>query len=228
MTSANPQKKSSNYKVLIQVGMKLHNPQVIQAYKEHLDGEEQTIEPIYSKYLRLYPEDSVWEILIKFCLFYLVDGRLWVQSSTPMWWAQKSEQFKPQLTIQYRPVGKRKKFSYGVYAGNPELHIPHYNGEPSPYLPSFTVGKFSAKYTLKDQTYLMINAATAEEAIEVLVKMASYTKPDKRPEGDIEQNITTNTRRKSPRLDGVKIEPFKAEYFVGGKDGIKGLVKIQL
>ena len=72
MTTANPQKKSSNYKVLIQVGMKLHNPQVIAAYKEYLDGEEQTIEPIYSKYLRLYPEDSVWEILIKFCLFYLV------------------------------------------------------------------------------------------------------------------------------------------------------------
>lgn len=228
MVNVNPQKKSSNYKVLIQVGMKLHNPQVISAYKEHLDSDEQTIEPIYSKYLRLYPEDSVWEILIKFCLFYLVDGRLWVQSSTPMWWAQKGASFKPQLAIQYRPVGNRKKFSYGVYAGNPELHIPHYNGDGNPHLPSYTIGKYSAKYTLTDQTYLMINAASPEEAISVLIKMASYTNFDKRPDGEIEQNITTNTRRKNPRMDGIKIEPFKAEYFVGGKNGIKGLVKIQL
>jgi hypothetical protein len=228
MTTTNPQKKSSNYKVLIQIGMKLHNPQVIQAYKEHLDSEEQTIEPIYSKYLRLYPEDSVWEILIKFCLFYLVDGRLWVQSSTPMWWEQKAQSFKPQLAIQYRPVGNRRKFSYGVYAGNPELHIPHYNGDGNPHIPSYTIGKYSAKYTLIDQTYLMINAHTQEEAIAVLVKMASYTKVDKRPHGEITENITTNTRRKNPRMDGIKIEPFKAEFFTGGKYGIKGLVKIQL
>jgi hypothetical protein len=228
MTTANAQKKSTNYKVLIQVGMKLHNPQVIQAYKEHLDGEEQTIEPIYSKYLRIYPEDSVWEILIKFCLFYLVDGRLWVQSTSPMWWAQKGQSFKPQLAIQYRPMGDRKKFSHGVYAGNPELHIPHYNGEFSPHLPPYTIGKYSAKYTLIDQTYLMINAATQEEAIAVIMKMASYTKEDKRPNGTIAENITTNTRRKNPRMDGIKIEPFKAEYFEGGKYGTKILVRIHL
>ncbi len=228
MTTANPQKKSSNYKVLIQVGMKLHNPQVIEAYKEHLDSDEQTIEPIYSKYLRLYPEDSVWEILIKFCLFYLVDGRLWVQSTTPMWWAQKGESFKPQLAIQYRPVGKRPKFNYGSYAGNPELHIPHYNGELSPHIPAYTIGRYSAKYTLTDQTYLMVNASTSDEAIAVITKLIAYTKPDKRPHGEIIENITTNTRRKKPRMDGIRIEPFKAEYFEGGKYGLKVLVKIQL
>ncbi len=228
MSILNPQKKSSNYKMLIQVGMKLHNPQVIDAYKQHLDSDQESIEPIYSKYLRLYPEDSVWEILIKFCLFYLVDGRLWVQSTSPMWWAQKGESFKPQLAIQYRPIGSRKKFSYGVYAGNPELHIPHYNGDSSPHLPSYTVGRYSAKYTLKDQTYLMINAATQEEAIAVISKMATYTKEDKRKDGSILENITTNTRPKKPRMDGIKIEPFKAEYLEGGKHGTKTLLKIHL
>jgi hypothetical protein len=222
MSTVNQNKKSTNYKVLIQVGMKLHNPQVIQAYKEHLDGEEQTIEPIYSKYLRIYPEDSVWEILIKFCLFYLVDGRLWVQSSTPMWWAQKGQSFKPQLAIQY------PKFGYGSYAGNPELHIPHYNGDPSPHVPAYTIGKYSAKYTLIDQTYLMVNAETQDEAIAVITKMATYTKQDKRPHGDIAENITTNTRRKAPRMNGIKIEPFKGEYFEGGKHGVRTLVKFQL
>jgi hypothetical protein len=90
------------------------------------------------------------------------------------------------------------------------------------------VGRHSAKYTLIDQTYLMINAATEEEAISVITKMASYTKEDKRPHGTIAENITTNTRRKKPRMDGIKIEPFKAEYFERGKYGTRSLVKIQL
>ena len=227
MTTQNNTKKSSNYKVLIQIGMKLHNPQVVQAYRERLDSDNSSINPIYSKYLRLYPEDSVWEILIKFFLFYIVDGRLWVQSTTPMWWAQKKEAFIPQLAIQYRPSGERKKFAYASYAGNPELHIPHYNGENNPSLPAYTVGKFSAKYILKDQTYILIHAQTFDEAIAVVVKHASYTKENKRPPGEILENITTTTRKKKPRMDGIKIQPYKAEYFTGGKTGIKTLAKIQ-
>jgi hypothetical protein len=228
MTTKNPQKKSTSYKILIQIGMKLHNPQVIDAYREYLDGEEQTIEPIYSKYLRIYPEDSVWEILIKFCLFYLVDGRMWVQSSTPMWWAQKGASFKPQLAIHYRPVGKRPKFGYRSYAGNPELHIPHYNGDQHPKIPSYTIGKFSAQYILTDQTYLMVNASSMEEAIEVVIKMAEYTKPDKRPDGQIKDNLDFKVHKKKPRMDGIKIAPYKAEYFEGGKQGIRSRLKIQL
>jgi hypothetical protein len=228
MNSANPQKKSSLYKVLIQVGMKLHNPQVIQAYKEHLDGEEQTIEPIYSKYLRLYPEDSVWEILIKFCLFYLVDGRLWVQSSTPMWWAQKGPSFKPQLAIQFRPTEKRQKFGYGSYAGNPELHIPHYNGDLSPHIPAYTIGKFSTKYTLTDQTYIQVNASSPEESQQVVIKLASYTKSEYRPTGAIEDNLTYNTRKKNPRMDGTNISPFKAQYYTRGTKGIEVKLRIHL
>lgn len=224
----NPQKKSSNYKVLIQLGMKMHNPQVMQAYGEKLDSEDVDIKPIYGKHLRIYIDDSVWEILIKFLLFYLVDGRLWVQSSTPMWWALKKETFKPQLAIQYRPVGDRQKFGFNRYANNPELHIPHYNGDPSPSLMSYTIGKYSAKYMLNDGTYILINADTLENAIAVVARHASYTKTSKRPEGEILDNLTTTSRKRKPRLDGIKIEPFKAEYFTGGKEGIKAGVKIQL
>jgi hypothetical protein len=228
MTTANPQKKSTSYKILIRIAIRLHNPQVIDAYREYLDSEERTIEPIYMKYLQLYPEDSVWEILLKFCIFYLVDGRMWVQSSTPMWWAQKGASFKPQLAIHYRPVGKRPKFGYRSYAGNPELHIPWYNGDQHPKIPSYTIGKFSAQYILLDQTYLMVNASSMEEAIEVVVKMAEYTKPDKRPDGKIQDNLDFKVHKKKPRMDGIKIAPYKAEYFEGGKQGVRSKLKIQL
>ncbi|WP_309733182.1 hypothetical protein [Chamaesiphon sp. OTE_75_metabat_556] len=228
MSTPNANKKSSSYKVLIQVAMKLHNPQVIEAYQLNLEEEQDQIQPIYSKYLRIYPEDSVWEILIKFCLFYLVDGRLWVQSSIPMWWAQKKENFKPQLAIQYRPVGTRKKFSFRSYANNPTLHIPHYNGENRPYLPSYTIGRYRVTYILKDQTSIVINASTLEEAEKVVIQHANYTKLDKRPEGSVEDNLTRTRSNKTPRMNGVKIEPFKGEYFTGGEYGINTLVRIQL
>jgi hypothetical protein len=228
MSSPNNTKKSSNYRVLVMVCSTIHNPQVADAYRPQLDDPGNITDEIYGKYLTIYPDDSVWELLLKLLIFYLVDGRMWVQSTTTMWWAQKAQAFKPQLAIQYRPQGNRKKFGFRNYAGNPEAHIPHYNGEPSPHIPAYTLGRYSAKYTLIDQTYLMVNAHTPEEAIAVLTKLASYTKPDKRPVGTIEENITTNTRRKAPKMDGIKIEPFKAEYFNGGKYGIKSLVKIQL
>jgi hypothetical protein len=227
MTTSNSAKKSTNYKVLVQLAMKMHNPQVIQAYQERIDSEDAEIRPIYSKNLRIYTEDSVWEILIKFLLFYLVDARLWVQSPTPMWWPLKKATFKSQLVIQYRPVGDRVKFGFARYAGNPELQIPHYNGESNPYLPSYTIGKYSAKYMLNDGTYILVNAHTLEEAISVVTKHASYIIASKRPEGDIGDNITTTSRKRKPRMDGIKIEPFKAEHFTGGKDGVKGLVRIQ-
>jgi hypothetical protein len=226
--TTNTQKKSSNFKVLVQICMKLHNPQVIDAYDEKIDSEDVGINPIYSKHLRIYPEDSILEILIKFLIFYIVEGRLWVQSSTPYWWALKKEAFKPQLVIHYRPAGARKKFKFASYANNPQLHIPHYNGDINPSLPSYTIGKHSAKYMLNDGTYMVINAQTLEEAIEVVAKHASYTKTSKRPEGEILDNITTTSRKRKPRMDGVKIEPFKGEYFTGGKDGLKSGVKIQL
>ncbi len=227
MTNTDARKKSTNYRVLVQLAMKLHNPQVIQAYRESLDDEIDNINPIYSKHLRIYTDDSAWEILIKFLIFYLVDARLWVQGVTPMWWALKKELFKPQLVIEYRPVGDRPKFGFRNYANNPELHIPHYNGDANPYLPSYTVGKYSAKYILNDGTYILINAKTLDEAISVVTKHASYTKESKRPEGTIDENITATNRKRKPRLDGVKIEPFKAQYFEGGKNGLKVGVKIQ-
>jgi hypothetical protein len=221
-------KKWSNYKVLVQIAMRLHNPQVIQAYRHYLDSPEDAIHVILLKHLKIYKENSILEVLLKFGIFYFVDGRLWVQSSTPMWWPQKAESFKPQLTIQYRPLKYTRKTGPYSYHGNPELHIPHYDGSVNPSIPRYTIGRFSAKYTLRDQTYLMINAATQDEAIAVITKMASYTRKSKRPDGEISANISTNTRPKVPRMNGVTIEPFKAEYFSGGKEGTKSILRLQL
>lgn len=227
MTKLTGAKKFNNFKVLVQVAMRLHNPQVMQAYRNNGEIEQDPVNSVLVKYLRIYPKDSLLDVLMKCILFYMVDGRLWVQSSTPTQWSQRSRSFKPQLAIQYRPVGKRKKFGYNSYAGNPQFCIPHYNGADSPYLPAFTLGKYTAKYMLTDQSYLMINAVSQEEAITVCAQMASYTDERLRPTGTILENISISTRPKEPRMQGVKIEPFKGEYLSGGEYADKTLVRLQ-
>lgn len=227
MTKLNEAKKFNNYKVLVQLAMRIHNPQVMQAYRNNGELEREPINIVLAKYLRVYPKDSLLDVLIKCILFYMVDGRLWVQSSTSTYWAQKSKAFKPQLVIQYRPVGERKKFGYNSYAGNPQFSIPHYDGTDSPLIPAFTMGRYTAKYMLTDQSYIMINAISQEEAISVCAKMASYTDRRLRPTGEIIENISISTRTKKPRMDGIKIEPFKGEYLDSGEYADKSLVRLQ-
>lgn len=227
MTRLTEAKKFNNYKVLVQIAMRLHNPQVMEAYRSNGAAEREGLDIVLAKYLKIYPKDSILDVLMKCILFYAVDGRLWVQSTSPSQWSQRSKSFKPQLVIQYRPVGKRKKFGYNSYAGNPQFCIPHYDGTGSPYLPAFTLGKFTAKYMLNDQSYLMINAVSQEEAIAVCAQMASYTDERLRPTGTILENISISTRPKQPRMQGVKIEPFKGEYLRDGDYADKALVRLQ-
>lgn len=227
MTFLKPAKKQTTYQILIKVAMRIHNPQVIQAYRMGINGVYKPLDAVLIKYLKIYAGDSLLDVLMKFALFYLADGRLGVQSSNLTFWTQKSATFKPQLVIQYRPVGDRKKFGYNSYAGNPQFVIPHYNGADSPFIPSFTIGQYSAKYMLDDQTYIMINASTEEEAIGVVFQMAKYVLDSRRPVDEIKPAISTSKRAKKPRMDGVKIEPYKGEYFTGGQDGERLLVRLQ-
>jgi hypothetical protein len=227
MTELAQAKKYNNYKVLVKIAMRIHNPQVIQAYRGGFNGVYTSLDTVLVKYLKVYPKDSLMDVLMKFALFYFVDGRLGVQSSNLTWWPQKSETFKPQLIIQYRPSGERKKFGYNSYAGNPQFVIPHYNGADSPLIPSFTIGQYSAQYTLDDQSYIRINASSEEEAREVVLQMAKYVKDVRRPNDEVKPLVTTSKRAKKPRMDGVKIEPFKGEYFTGGQNGERLLVRLQ-
>lgn len=227
MTELVQAKKYNNYKVLVRIAMRIHNPQVIQAYRGGINGVYDPLDTVLVKYLKVYPKDSLMDVLMKFALFYMVDGRLGVQSSNLTWWTQKAETFKPQLVIQYRPTGERKKFGYNSYAGNPQFVIPHYNGADSPVIPSFTIGQYSAKYMLDDQSYIMINASSEEEAIGVVSQMAKYVLDSRRPNDEIKPAISTSKRARKPRMDGVKIEPYKGEYFTGGQDGERLLVRLQ-
>jgi hypothetical protein len=222
MTQSKDIKKYTQYRILRQLAARIHNPQVIQAYANRLDRDDK--ENSTSLFLRqnliVKPKDNFSEIILKSLIFYLMCGRLNVGFVVPMMWTSKADKFKPQLAISFRPV-KRRKIKYGKYDPNTELHIPHYNLAVPLSIPSYTVGMQTAKYTLTDQTYILVNALTEEEAIKVVAKLAEYTQKSKRPKGTILENITTTRRRgKVLDLDNQKIVPFYAAYYEGGKGGM--------
>jgi hypothetical protein len=224
-------KKIGTFQLLRQLCMRIHNPQVIHAYTNLLDSEndENTPRAFLRRHLIVGKNDNFSEIVLKFLIFYLGCGRLQVSSILPTLWNTKADAYKPQLAISFRPE-VRRRLKYGKYDDNSELHIPHYDPKQGqPVIPAYTVGMQSAKYALKDQSYILVNAMTVDEAVKVVSQLAKYTAEKMRPEGSIEENITT-TKRKGKRINlyGQKMIPFKAAYFVGGREGISPNFTIQL
>lgn len=218
------QKETKGYTefvILRRLAMRIHNPQVVAAYTHRLDGEdaENAIAKLLFDNLQIKPQDTFNAMIMRILIFYLLCGRASAVATTPMMWAVKAEKFKPQLVIAFRPASRRK-LAFGKYDKNAELHIPHYNGAENPQIPSYTVGNQSAKYILKDGTYILVNAKTEEEAIKVVEQLVGYVKESQRPEGTILDNITT-TKRRGNKLNLLNrlIVPFRGDYFKKGDEG---------
>jgi hypothetical protein len=215
-------KAYTEFVTLRKIAMRIYNPQVVAAYTHRLDGsdEEDLIARLLYDNLQIKTQDTFNAIILRILIFYLLCSRLSVVSSTPMYWSVKKATFVDQLEIDFRPA-ERRKLGFRKYDTNPKLHIPHYNGDRHPKIPKYTVGQQSAKYTLKDQSYIMVNASTEEEAVSVVEKLAHYVKEDARPEGKFEDHLTT-TKRKGKRLalEGRQIVPFMATYHHKNDKGV--------
>ena len=214
-------KAYTEFVTLRKIAMRIHNPQVVAAYTHKLDGEDSDNEvgKLLFEHLQIKSKDTFNAMIMRILIFYLLCGRLSVSATVPMWWAVKAETFKPQLAIAFRPE-KRRKLGFNKYDRNPELHIPHYNGSDNPKIPSYTVGKYSAKYILKDQSYILVNAHTEEEAIHVVEKLAAYVLDAYKPAGTVLENISTTKRRgKKLDLEDVLIVPYRGDFYIKAKGG---------
>jgi hypothetical protein len=220
-TEPGEKKAYTEFVTLRKIAMRIHNPQVVAAYTHRLDGEDGTneIARLLFDNLQIKTQDTFNAMMMRILIFYLLCGRLNSASTVPMWWAAKVEKFIPQLVVAYRPASRRK-LDFRKYDPNSELHIPHYNGDQNPKIPKYKVGKYTAKYILKDQSYILVNASTEEEGIHVVEQLAHYVKESARPKGTILENISTTKRRgKQLALADREIVPFKADYYVKGEGG---------
>jgi hypothetical protein len=77
----------------------------------------------------------------------------------------------------------------------------------------------SMKFT--DQSSVSIKTLTREEGVKVILELCKLVNPKYYPAGGCtEKNISINepNEGKKNRLHGVKLKPYKAEYYLFGKE----------
>jgi hypothetical protein len=187
-------------KLLIGICFKIHNPQVAMAYRE---------QPFLRSNLVVRTADNFTTVVLKLLVFYLVCGRINTASTVPMYWPTKvTKGLRAQLAIAFRPEARRR-IKFGKYDPNTQCHIPHYNGDQNPKIPSYTVGIYSCRVTLTDQSTILIHGETEAEAQRVVDDLLKYVEKKFLPK----EIVYVHTKRKGLRLEGQKVRPFKADYY---------------
>jgi hypothetical protein len=193
---------ATEIRLLKTISFKIHNPQVAMAYSD---------QPVLRSALLVRTADNFTLWAMKVLIFYLVCGRLNTSATVPMYWSTKIERgLRQQLAIAFRPE-KRRKFKFGKYDRNVQLHIPHYNGDLNPKIPSYVVGQCSAKATLTDQSSILIHAETEEEATRMVSALLRYVEPKFVPKDLVIS--TTKRKGKAIALTGQKVRAFRADYY---------------
>lgn len=195
-------KLATEVRLLKTILFKIHNPQVAQAYQD---------QPFLRSALLIRTADPFTSLVLKMGIFYLVCGRINTAATVPMYWSVKVQRgLRQQLAIAFRPE-RRRKFGFGKYDHNVQLHIPHYNGDLHPKIPGYTVGQFSAKVTLTDQSNILVHAESDEEAIRMVRALLHYVQPEFIPKNLVIS--TTKRQGKALSLTGQKVRAFRADYY---------------
>ena len=130
--------------------------------------------------------------------------------AVPDKWEFEREKFRTQLIVVFRPSDPKNK------SGNYSLSIPHYNGNKKPNIPSYKKGNHQAKVILKDNSKIVVNAATKAIAESVLKKLLKYVKSEYRTD-----RISTG-EIKSKIYKEVAVKPYRADYYQQGKENAIG------
>jgi hypothetical protein len=195
-------KLSTEIATLKKLSYILHNPQVVHAYAE---------QPFMRKALICRSSDTVMTMVLKFVFFYLVCGRLATASTTPMMWTTKIDRsLRAQFAIAFRPT-ERRKFKFGKYDRNIQLHIPHYNGDKNPKIPSFRIGQYSARVFLKDRSTILVHGESEEVATKMVKALMHYVLPEMVPKEPV-ISITKRVGR-ALTLTGREVRAFRGDYY---------------
>ena len=158
--------------------------------------------------LLIRDNDSALESLNKMTYFsnYLAKD---FSATMPDGWQIIKGQDIPQLAIIFRPTDKNNK------SGNYTLHIPHYNGDRTPNFPIYTKGTHWARWILKDNSRLVVNASTKAEALRVIKKLEKYV--DRKFQTNESLWLTTGEVAKDI-YKKLKVAPLRADYYPEGKN----------
>lgn len=100
-------------------------------------------------------------------------------------------------------------------SGNYVVNIPHHNGTKNINISSYDKGDYWARWTLKDNSQLIVNAKTENEAIRVIKKLEKYV--DKRFQTPEKPWLVTGRVAKGTYKQ-FKAVPIRADWYPEGKE----------
>lgn len=191
---------------MIRIG---HNRRVKQYFKDtKSDTDTSSGRAAIKVALLIRDEDSAIECQVKMLYFsnYLEDDKI---VSYPEGWEMRKGKNIPQLAIIFRDTNKNS------ISGNYTVHIPHYNGDKKPKLPTYNKGDYWARWILKDNSQMLVNGKTEAEALRVVnileKQVDTKFRTDKVPWLKV-GHYTTGT------IKQIKVAPIRADYYPTGKE----------
>lgn len=190
---------------IIRIG---HNRRVKKYFRDvQQDTNRSTGRGVLKSALLIRDEDSGLETISKMLYFsnYLEQDSI---ASYPMGWEVKRGQDIPQLAIIFRDTNPKSE------SGDYTLHIPHYDGTRTPKIPSYKKGNHWARWILKDNSQLRVNASTKAEAIRVIRALEKYVEPKfatKETFGLTTGEVTGKGFKE------IRVAPIRADYYKKGK-----------
>jgi hypothetical protein len=185
-----------------------HNRRVKQYFRDVVsDKGDRTGRAALKTALLIRDEDSAIETLNKLLYFsnYLNNDTV---ASYPEGWMIKRGQDIPQLAIIFRDTSKNS------ISGNYTIHIPHYNGDRKPTIPSYQKGDHWARWILKDNSQILVNGNTQTEALRIIGKLEKLVLPKYRTDKVSGLKVGEYTRG---TIKKIKVAPVRADYYDKGK-----------
>lgn len=157
--------------------------------------------------LLIRDNDSALESLNKMTYFsnYLAKD---LSATYPDGWQVKKGHDISQLVIVYRNSDKKS------ISGDYPLTIPHYNGTRNPKIPSYHKGDHWARWILKDNSHIVVNAKTEAEALRVIRRLEKYV--ERKFQTNETPWLVTGETAKGTYKE-FKAVPIRADYYPEGK-----------
>ena len=191
---------------IIRIG---HNRQVKKYFKDIASNTAtSTGRQIIKTSLLIRDNDSALEVMNKMTYFSSYLNNEYTTAYPDGWQIRKGQNI-PQLAIVYRDKNKRSR------SGNYTIHIPHFNGTRNIKIPNYQKGDYMARWILKDNSHIVVNARNEVEAKKVINRLEFYVKPKFRtPE---KPWLTINELAKGT-IKKIDVRPVYAEYYPEGKE----------
>jgi hypothetical protein len=215
-------------KALISIVMRLYNPEVMYTYTGQGGSENEAVgatKQVLRTHLTVKPDDTPIIAIFRMFIFFFVCGRYIIAAAPLTLYPVHKHRTRTHLHLYFKPTRKGQKIirldgsvEKAPYA---DFSIPHYIGNKRPIIPHYTYGGWAVSMKFTDQSSVSIKTLTREEGVKVILELCKFVDPKYHPVGGLtEKNLSISepNQGKKNRLHGVQLKPYKAEYYLYGKE----------